>query len=90
VDATGFIKAIHTVAGYPADGFQSMDEETFYAVVPGTAVDFEIDFYNDIRPASHTAVIFKARILVVGNGVATLDTRNVYIVVPPEGEMILI
>ncbi len=31
-----------------------------------------------------------ARIIVVGNGVADLDFRNVYIVVPPTGGVILI
>ena len=36
------------------------------------------------------AQIFRARIIVVGNGVADLDARNVYIVVPPDGGTILI
>ena len=37
-----------------------------------------------------TAVIFRARILVLGNGVARLDERQVYIIVPPEGSVVLI
>jgi hypothetical protein len=36
------------------------------------------------------AEIFEARIVVVGNGVADLDSRNVYIVVPPDGGTILL
>jgi hypothetical protein len=36
-----------------------------------------------------TAQIFQAKIIVVGNGVADLDSRNVYIIVP-EGGVVLI
>jgi hypothetical protein len=93
-DATLFIKAIVPVEGYrdgiAGTGYDSKDETTFYGVIPGTLVDFEIDFWNDVRPPAATAQIFKARIIVVGNGVADLDSRNVYIVVPPEGGVIII
>ena len=34
--------------------------------------------------------VFQALIIVMGNGVARLDERNVYIVVPPEGAMALL
>jgi len=88
-DATRFIKAIVPEEGYldgvPGAGYTSMDATTFYGVIPGTMVDFAIDFWNDVRPPAETAQIFEARIIVVGNGVADLSARNVYIVVPPEG-----
>jgi len=93
-DATTFIKSITPVEGYrdgiPGTGYDSYDETTFYGVIPGTLVDFEIDFWNDVRPPAPTAELFQARIVVVGNGVADLDSRNVYIIVPPEGGTILI
>ena len=93
-DATMFIKSITPIEGYrdgiPGTGYDSFDETTFYGVIPGTLVDFGIDFWNDVRPPAATAEIFQARIIVVGNGVADLDSRNVYIVVPPEGGTILI
>ncbi len=93
-DATRFIKSITPVQGYrdgvPGTGFASMDGTTFYGVIPGTMVEFSIDFWNDVRPPAATAEIFQARIIVVGNGVADLDARNVYIVVPPEGGVVLI
>ena len=93
-DATLFIKAITPIEGYrggiPGEGYDSFDETTFYNVIPGTLVDFGIDFYNDVRPPADVAQIFQARIIVVGNGVADLDSRNVYIVVPPEGGTVLI
>jgi hypothetical protein len=43
-----------------------------------------------VRPPAATAQVFRARIVVVGNGVARLDERMVYIIVPPEGGVILI
>jgi len=93
-DATLFIKAITPVEGYrdgiAGMGYDSFDDTTFYNVIPGTMVDFAIDFFNDVRPPAATAEIFRARIVVVGNGVADLDSRAVYIVVPPDGGTILI
>lgn len=93
-DATMFIKSITPVEGYrdgiAGTGFDSMDDTTFYGVIPGTLVDFAIDFHNDVRPPATAAEIFQAQIIVVGNGVADLDSRNVYIIVPPEGGTILI
>ncbi len=94
VDATGFIKSITPDEGYrdgaPGVGYDSKDDTTFYGVIPGTFVDFNIDFHNDFRPPATVTEIFQARIIVVGNGVADLDSRNVYILVPPEGGVILI
>ena len=93
-DATLFIKSITPEEGYrdgiAGTGYTSKDATTFYGVIPGTYVDFAIDFHNDVRPPAATAQIFQARIIVVGNGVADLDRRNVYIIVPPEGGTILI
>ena len=93
-DATLFIKSIVPDEGYrdgiAGTGYDSKDTTTFYGVIPGTLVDFNVDFWNDVRPPAATAEILQARIIVVGNGVADLDSRNVYIIVPPEGGTILI
>ena len=89
-DATRFIKSITPASADPTDGISGMNDTTFLGVIPGTDVTFAIDFYNDVRPPASTAQIFKAKIIVVGNGVTDLDERNVYIVVPPEGEIVLI
>jgi hypothetical protein len=99
IDATGFIKSIVTVEGYASDGrpgprpgvsYERRDDTTFYAVVPGTTVEFAVEFHNDFVPPPVTAQIYRAVIVVIGNGVARLDERQVYIVVPPEGATILI
>ena len=95
-DATQFIVSITPVEGYspagiPGMGYVSKDATTFYGVTPGTLVDFAVDFHNSVRPGAERAQIFRARIVVVGNRVADLDTREVYIVVPPgDGSVILI
>jgi hypothetical protein len=94
VDARDFIVSITPVEGFrdgiAGTGYASKDTTTFYEVVPGTLVDFAVDFHNDFVPPAETAVIFRAVIVVMGNGVARLDERQVYIIVPPEGAVILI
>ena len=97
-DATRFIVSIHAVEGYrdgtpganPGVSYARKDETTFFEVIPGTFVDFEVDFHNAVREPADTSQIFQAKILVVGNGVAALQLRRVYIVVPPAGSLILI
>jgi hypothetical protein len=97
-NATQFIKSIVPLEGYrdgvpgpnPGVSYASRDETTFYQVIPGTIVEFTVDFWNDVRPPAATAQVFQARIIVVGNGVARLDQRRVFIIVPPEGGTILI
>jgi hypothetical protein len=97
-DATRFIKSIVPLEGYhegipgpnPGVSYASKDTTTFYEVIPGTIVEFTVDFWNDVRPPAQVAQVFQARIIVVGNGVARLDERRVFIVVPPEGSIVLI
>lgn len=88
-DATEFIKSITAVEGYgpggAGTGYTSHDATTFYGVIPGTQVEFNVDFWNDVYPPQDVAIVFQARIIVIGNGVARLDERRVFIVVPPDG-----
>ncbi len=99
IDAREFIKSIVPLEGYSRDGvagaqpgvsYASKDETTFYGVVPGTLVDFSVDFHNDFVEPPATTQIYRAVIVVMGNGVARLDERQVYIIVPPEGAIVLI
>jgi hypothetical protein len=93
-DATLFILRLTPLEGYvdgvAGMGYRTKDTTTFYDVVPGTEVEFEVEFANDVRMPAPTAEIFRARIIVVGNGVTDLDTREVYIIVPPEDSEIII
>lgn len=59
-----------------------VDTSTFYGVIPGTRVTFQITFQNDFYAGSRQSELFIAYIDVRGGGSAILDTRQVYIVVP--------
>ncbi len=92
-DATGFIKSIVALEGYgpsPGMGYVSHDDAQFYGVTPGTVVEFRVDFWNDIVMPPATAQVYRARIIILGNRVARLEVRNVYIIVPPEHATVLI
>ncbi|MEM9865529.1 MAG: hypothetical protein AAF938_28235, partial [Myxococcota bacterium] len=93
-DATQFIKNITPIEGFgeggAGTGYDTKDDTTFYGVIPGTQVQFGVDFWNDVRPPGPASEVFQARIIVVGNGVADLDSRNVYILVPVDGAVIII
>jgi hypothetical protein len=59
-----------------------IDSSTFFGVIPGTRVTFQITFQNDFFRGTDKAELFVAFIDVRGGGSAILDTREVYIVVP--------
>jgi hypothetical protein len=90
VDAREFIKQITPVTAVPADGADHWDDTTFYHVQPGTQVIFDVRFENTTFPPRDTAAVFEATIVVVGNGVARLDSRRVIIIVPPTGDWVWI
>jgi hypothetical protein len=89
VDARLFIKAITpmhlldstgALIDCPADGH--CDDLSFQGVRPGGTVTFNVHFYNDFVEPAASAQIFRATIVVLGNGVAELDSHEVIIVVP--------
>jgi hypothetical protein len=90
VDARGFITAITPLQSMPAppEGCRDWDATTFYMVQPGTQVTFDVTFFNNIFPARDVAAVFEVTIVVLGNGVARLDSRRVIIVVPPTGDWV--
>ena len=85
-DATRFIRSVRPIQGYQGSrpgGFESKTDTDFRGVIPGTVVEFEVEFVNQVRPVE-TVEVHRARIHVVGNGVADLDSREVYILVPSD------
>jgi hypothetical protein len=103
VDATRFIKrrrpACTGAAGDDAcwmepagvshdQAVAAIDTSTFFGVIPGTRVEFNITFQNDFEMGGEEIRIFIAYIDVSGGGTTVLDTKGVYIVVPPRGPMI--
>ncbi len=87
VDATRFIKAVTPIRATRATRF---DSTTFYGVAGGTTVTFQVTFQNDFLPEQTYVQIFQAFIEVtdVASGL-TLDRRNVYIVVPAVGGVLI-
>jgi len=88
IDATLMIKAITPLAAYDGGGIEvpaseiERDDIAFYGVTPGVTVEFTVRFRNDVVEPQTSSQIFLAKIIVVGNGVADLDEREVIIVVP--------
>lgn len=82
VDATLFIRELVPMWASDATRF---DTVAFYGVRGGTTVVFSVMFQNDFQPHMPYVQIFRAYIEVYDMlGGTTLDTRNVYIVVPAE------
>lgn len=96
VDARMFIKSIIPVSFFngvtnvdcPMTGL--CDDRVFYDVTPGNTVRFRVRFLNDFQEPRSFAQVFLATIVVLGNGVAELDSREVVIVVPSGSIPILI
>ncbi|HEY8429565.1 MAG TPA: hypothetical protein VIL20_14375 [Sandaracinaceae bacterium] len=87
VDATRFITAVTPVRATRATRF---DATTFYGVAGGTTVTFRVTFRNDFLPEQAYVQIFQAFIEVVDVATGTaLDRRNVYIVVPAVGGVLI-
>ncbi|MDQ3032625.1 MAG: hypothetical protein M3Y87_09430 [Myxococcota bacterium] len=97
VDATRFIKEITPVrqleGGVPTvtcPMASRCDATYFYDVAPGDVVEFRVRFHNDFQEPRATTQVFRATIVVLGNGVADLDERDVVIIVPAGSSPILI
>jgi len=90
IDAAQFIKSITPKSAQPATGFKSKDATTFYTVVPGTTLTFEVDFHNDFVKPAATDIAFQALIEVRGDKSVLLDSRRVVIIVPRKGSSIVV
>lgn len=96
VDAGDFVKAITPVSIYTGGVSHDCpdatlcDDTRFFDVTPGATVTFNVRFRNDFQEPRSFAQVFLAEIVVLGNGVAELDSREVIIVVPAGSVPILI
>lgn len=98
IDARTFLRSVvprdgrngATRGPSPGVTYDHADATTFYAVIPGTALEFDVTFENTDVPPGADAQIYRAAITVIGQGVTILDRRQVFIIVPPAGEIILI
>ncbi len=87
VDARRFITEVRPLRATRATRF---DATTFYGVAGGTTITFQVTFTNDFLPHQTYVQIFQAFIEVYETAAMTvLDRRNVYIVVPAEGGILI-
>ena len=87
VDARMFIQRVTPLRATRATRF---DATTFYGVAGGTTITFEVEFRNDFQRAQTHVQIFRAYIEVFDTASTTvLDRRNVYVVVPPIGGILI-
>jgi len=78
------VKANVTAGGTCATGI-TVSADVFQDVKPGTVVCFDVTpRQNTTVAAKTTPQVFKAKVSVVGDGVTSLDTREVLFLVPPE------
>jgi len=79
----GDCSSIASVADTDGDGY----DDTFPLLLPGTPICWDVVVReNDVVPPSNRPLVFRARIVVRGDG-SILDARNVYFLVPPRVEI---
>ncbi len=61
----------------------TLTDDSFLGVIPNTPVTFTVEAFNSFLPQGPEARLFIAEIAVVADGCSELDTREVFILVPP-------
>ena len=84
IDERGFVDSITAVSWGPGSCRYISGGSTFVQCLPGTSVDFNVSFRNDIVMPSASPQVFTFFIEVLGNGTFVLDRIPVRIVVPPD------
>lgn len=59
-------------------------EDAFLDVIPNTPVTFTVEAFNSFLPQGPQPRLFTAEITVLADGCSDLDTRQVFILVPPQ------
>ncbi len=91
IDPADFITDIvpNSLVPVPAGGVQlDGTGRIFLDVEPGTQATFDVTAENTIVQGAADPQVFTLQIQVRGDGVTTLDTRQVVIIVPPDVEII--
>ncbi len=85
-DATEFVRDTTPVSGDPPapEGYASQDGTTFYGVVPGTELTFDVTFRNTTVAHKEVAQFFNVQIRLVGESGVLIDLRRFVVIVPPE------
>ncbi len=79
----GIVPLSSTPAVGSLNGPKAISNNSFIDVKPGTTLQFTVRAYNDFIPGTDQPQFFKATIQVIGSDTTLLDSRDVYILVPP-------
>jgi hypothetical protein len=80
------VRGVRPVAATPMSQIDRMDDTTFYNVVPGTRLDFELLLDQNLIVPGDTERRFVVHIEFLADGRPTLGTRDVEIVIPARGQ----
>ncbi len=82
VDATMVLRGVRALSADPPGNVDRLDGATFYGVIPGTRLTFELLVDASGLPPSTQRRVFPARIIYRASGRSRLDVTTVDIVVP--------
>lgn len=74
----------HGPVPLPGVADPTLTEDAFLDVIPNTSVTFTVEAFNSFLPQGPEPRLFVAEITVLADGCSDLDTREVFILVPPE------
>ncbi|MFH2010141.1 MAG: thrombospondin type 3 repeat-containing protein [bacterium] len=79
-----FIVSVTPIGAIPPAGspMPTIAGDEFHEVTPGTTLLFRVTAVNDFAEELRSFQAYRATIRVIGDGVTTLSSRNVFIVVP--------
>ncbi len=95
-DATSFVTGVSTVEGYTEggapgpgpDSYTSKDATTFFGVVPGAEVEYQITLRNDTRMPGERAEVHVLRVSAIGSGGAAFAARKLILVIARDGVIV--
>jgi len=82
----GFVQGVRAGVATPATQVQRTDATTFYGVVPGTTLGFELVLDRSRLQPSAQEQRITVRVEFVADGRALLGHQDVVVVVPPRGQ----
>ncbi len=81
------VRGVRPVSATPMGQIDRFDDTTFYNVLPGTQLQFELDLDPNLIVPGPRERTFTVHIEFLADGRPTLGTRDVVIVIPARGEM---
>ncbi|MGE0784579.1 MAG: vWA domain-containing protein [Sandaracinaceae bacterium] len=87
VDANDVLRGVRARSAEPMSNVERLDGDTFFGVIPGTTLTFELLLDASMLPPSPTRRVYTARITFRASGRSLIGVREVDIVVPGDDGM---